>query len=888
MDKNKFLKIIKNKKVQWAVAGVALLIILILGSLIRVSNLPLLVDQTTGENIPLALDPFYFLRLSQTIVDDGELPEIDNMRYPSQNIKFGSEITPFVTVFMLNFAKIFNSEVTLGYINVVSPVVLFVFGIILFFFLIYFLTKSKIVATLSSGFLSITPMYLYRTMAGFSDHEAVGMVGFFFALLCVFFAFKFLDNKKENKLIESGALGLLVGLSTVFTIVSWGGISTFLFMIVPFGFFINWVLKTKDPKNYNLMWRYLVFYISWVISSLIVGGLIGIDVLNRYLLSSTGILSVFVLAFCIIDFVSLLLIRKNYKASFKKIYEKFRLLINLVVSLVVGTFFLSLAGHNVLDLFFDIIAKVVNPFGTGRVGLTVAENSQPYLSDLIRQVGNWFFFLFFVGLIILGIKISEGISIKKHRYVWIASWVGFVSSLLFSRFSAGHILNGENFLSIFILIIGVGFFVFYTYWVYVNGEFKIPISLVLILALVPPMLLAIRSALRLFFAITPFICFVACFGVFELFKYAMKSKDDVGKIFLWVCVAVAIIILVSSSIEFYNGVSAQAKNTGPSANWQWQETMSWVRNNTAEDSIFLHWWDYGYWVQTLGERATVTDGGHYIGYWDHLIGRYVLTTPNQNSALSFAKTHNASYLLIDQTDIGKYSAYSSIGDSKNKSDRYSWVPTMQIDKSQTIETNISTVSVYIGGGMLDDDLRYTLNNNSIFLPKGKAYIGAVLAEHQDNQILQAKAVFFYNEKRFQIPLRYLYLNNQLIDFGSGIDAGVYLIPSIKEGGVIPNGALMYLSPKIFNSLVTQLYILNDPSEKFKGFNLVHSEDNGISANLKGQGLNEEFVYYDGIGSPLMGPMKIWEIDYPENIIAHDEFLRTSGEWGEFDSLKFIE
>ena len=25
--------------------------------------------------------------------------------------------------------------------------------------------------------------------------------------------------------------------------------------------------------------------------------------------------------------------------------------------------------------------------------------------------------------------------------------------------------------------------------------------------------------------------------------------------------------------------------------------MSWVRENTPEESIFVHWWDYGYWVQ---------------------------------------------------------------------------------------------------------------------------------------------------------------------------------------------------------------------------------------------------------------------------------------------------
>ena len=42
--------------------------------------------------------------------------------------------------------------------------------------------------------------------------------------------------------------------------------------------------------------------------------------------------------------------------------------------------------------------------------------------------------------------------------------------------------------------------------------------------------------------------------------------------------------------------------------WQWQKAMSWVRANTPESAVFAHWWDYGYWLQSIGERATILDG----------------------------------------------------------------------------------------------------------------------------------------------------------------------------------------------------------------------------------------------------------------------------------------
>lgn len=39
----------------------------------------------------------------------------------------------------------------------------------------------------------------------------------------------------------------------------------------------------------------------------------------------------------------------------------------------------------------------------------------------------------------------------------------------------------------------------------------------------------------------------------------------------------------------------------------WTDTMEWIKNNTPKDAVIASWWDYGYWIQTLGERATLAD-----------------------------------------------------------------------------------------------------------------------------------------------------------------------------------------------------------------------------------------------------------------------------------------
>ena len=41
----------------------------------------------------------------------------------------------------------------------------------------------------------------------------------------------------------------------------------------------------------------------------------------------------------------------------------------------------------------------------------------------------------------------------------------------------------------------------------------------------------------------------------------------------------------------------------------WLDALSWIKNSTPPDSIIASWWDYGYWISTVGERASLADNG---------------------------------------------------------------------------------------------------------------------------------------------------------------------------------------------------------------------------------------------------------------------------------------
>jgi asparagine N-glycosylation enzyme membrane subunit Stt3 len=881
MNKEKILEVMKNRKYQWIAVAIIFALILIWSSSIRLSNLDLLVDQTSGKNIPVALDPFYFLRVSETIVaNNGILPEIDVMRYPSAKVGFFQEILPQAIVFMWKFANVFG-EFSLQYINVISPVIFFAAGLIIFFFLIYVLTKSKGTALLGSAFLAFVPAYLYRTMAGFSDHEAIGMFSFFLAILAFVFAIKFLDKGKVGY-FKSSLFAIGVGFLTALTLASWGGILKFIILIISLSFFIFWILKAKQ-KSKNLQ-KYILFFVLWIISSYIFSMFFGFQFsqVSGNFTNSSGLLSLFVLVFILVDFA---LIRNVDKIEVLK--NRSREFYSLLITFILGILGLFFIGKGIFSLILSAWKTLLQPFG-GRTGLTVAENAQPYLLDWISQTGGVLFWLFFGGLIFIGFEFIRNLSSKKHRFYFVFLWTLMILGILFSRISSDSIFNGTNFLSQAFYILSVVLFWGYFIYVLIKKDFKVNVSMILLLSLSFFIVISGRAAVRIFFFVTPFVCLSAGYFVVKVFAYLKKSRGEIWRIFLASVLIISMILSTYSLVTFVGSASLQAKSTGPSAGYQWQQAMGWVRENTPEESIFVHWWDYGYWVQYLGERATIADGGHAVGYWDHLIGRYVLTTPQPETALSFMKTHEVSYLLIDPTDLGKYSAYSKIGSDEEGEDRFSWIPVMLVDLKQTQETSNGKIVVYNGGTPVDEDIIYNEGGSSIFLPKGKAILGGITIEmDSDSKFFQPNAVFFYNNKQIVIPLRYLYSEGILTDFEGGLDAGVSIIPQLSQSDqglqINPQGSLAYLSQKTFKGLFAQLYLMNDPLNNYPTIELAHVESDPIIDNLNSQGANlPGIIYFQG----FRGPIKIWEVDYPSNTLEKEEFLRTSGEYAEFDDLEF--
>lgn len=880
-DITSFFGKFKNSKAAMIVTIILLLLIIGFTAGIRTHNIPNLKDVTTGEYLTADLDAFYFLRLAELLEANGSYSEYDDMRYPLLKLPYSTELLPHALVFMYKFLKPFSDDISLRFVDVIYPVIFFVLSMIVFFFFILKLTKSKFVALFSSFFLAIIPAYLFRTMAGVSDHEPLGMFAFFLVMLAFTFSMETIDKKKSWKLAIP--LGVLTGFLTVFNMSAWGGISIFTLLIISLAMFLLWITNANNGKE-NLK-SYLYFYFFWMISFILLGFIFHFPIHSvlAFFPNLKGMITPFIFLFMLLDFLVM-------KVKYDKIQMlgKYRIVLSLILTgviLIIASLFLNSSfSISISSIFLDIL----RPFGGGRTGSTVAENALPYTLDIINQIGKSLFWIFFAGILLVGIDFAKGIGKKENKILFSLLWVFMICGIIFHRYSTGSIFNGDSFISKLFYIGSLLAFFGSFIWIYFKDKIEVKSSNVIILLYTFFMALAGISAIRLLFILTPVICFIAIYSLKRVYDYASESKDEIMRVILYTLVIGAGILLIFVSIIYIRTISAQAPQIGSSANVQWQQSMSWVRENTQPGEVFVHWWDYGYWVQYMGERPSVTDGGHGNGYWDHLIGRYLLTTPNPESALSFMKSQNVSYLLIDPSDVGKYAAYSSIGSDASGKDRLSYLHVLLSDQSAIQETKYGIQRAYYGGFRLDGDLIYKDGNNSIFIAEeSDSGIAGFIIGKENNTFEQPQAIYVDKSKQINLPMRYLYSNGTLYDFETGINSGLYLTQNVMVSDtnlqLDEEGAVIYFSPKVIDSLISQLYIMNDPKNIYPGVTLVHSEPDPVETYIEMYGLQlNEFFYLNG----LRGPLKIWEINPPSEILALPEFTATSGEFASLDNVSY--
>ena len=76
----------------------------------------------------------------------------------------------------------------------------------------------------------------------------------------------------------------------------------------------------------------------------------------------------------------------------------------------------------------------------------------------------------------------------------------------------------------------------------------------------------------------------------------------------------------------------------------WIDSMNWIKNNTPEDAVIAAWWDYGYWIQTKAERASLTDNSTVNAWIIKKMASVFLSSPDEGREILLDM--KADYIVI--------------------------------------------------------------------------------------------------------------------------------------------------------------------------------------------------------------------------------------------------
>ncbi|PBO84454.1 MAG: hypothetical protein COA77_09400 [Thaumarchaeota archaeon] len=371
------------------------------------------------------------------------------------------------------------------------------------------------------------------------------------------------------------------GVFIIFGLSAWGGDQ---FFILPLGiFFLTLPFLRTDHKF--LIWAIPLFTISTILSSL------AFERLGTNFIIGLGGLSLIIpttfLIFCIII--------QNKSSEKNKIRNG---LIFLVVIIIIGSSFLILGtDSNFIPLPTHRYLNALNPFLTTADPLTdsVSEHATTTLAQS---------FLF-------------------HSVLMIFAGLGIW--LILRKSKLNFIKNDMISFSLIIGLIGV----------YVSSTFV---------------------RLEVFASIS--IIILSSLGLSLLLKEIISNKIEIKKsknfaikssllVFMIIVLVIPLIYPVNGNVfsiahnppTIMNGGSTFSISTT-----DWIDSMEWIKNNTPEDAVIGSWWDYGYWIQTKAERASLADNSTVI---DHIIKKIAeMFTKSPEQGWQILRDMKSDYFVI--------------------------------------------------------------------------------------------------------------------------------------------------------------------------------------------------------------------------------------------------
>ena len=208
-------------------------------------------------------------------------------------------------------------------------------------------------------------------------------------------------------------------------------------------------------------------------------------------------------------------------------------------------------------------------------------------------------------------------SVSEHQTLYISqSFLLHSVLMIFSAFGVWFLFTNRtqkfNFLELKIFILALGLFS-----VYIGSAFM---------------------RLEVFTSIGVIILSSIGFSVF-IKSFSKKIKSTRKNIFkIGPLIILSFLLLIPLFLPESGNILHTAMNVPPTisnggtnfilTSNDWRETLEWVKINTPSDSVIGAWWDYGYWIQTISNRASLADNSTVIDHRIEEIARIFFQSPD--------------------------------------------------------------------------------------------------------------------------------------------------------------------------------------------------------------------------------------------------------------------
>lgn len=534
-------------------------------------------------------DPFFDFRATQYIIDHGINAYFkwhDSMSwYPEgRNVPTTSQSGLHVTAAALY--KIFGMNMSLLDFVIWFPVVIGSISTVLMFLLVRSITGKNVPGLIASVFFAVSPAIIQRGNLGWFKSEPLGI---FYGLGGAYLFISALKEKKYKFLIPKAIFsGVLLGLA----LASWGGGEYFVIPIAIFIFILAFISNDlKNPLLVSVLFTISIFLVALSFprpGTSFVFGLPGI-----LLMGSTAFL-----------FVATLVKRKSSeKNAIRNTAIVFGIFVILGIAIISGGLYKSPSFRYL---------NAINPFLSSQNSLvqSVAEHSTPTIVDYFRE--------FSILIIFSGLGI----------------WIAFK--------------NKSNPMMIFALIIGLT-------GIYISATF----ARLLVFASISMVILSsigiyevIRSITSIKMDTEKQNTGLNQNNAKSLIKNRIKSKKY---IFVYMAFSAILIVMLTipmiydsnsnwiSSADVPTSIANGGTNYRVTTN-DWIDTLHWISNNTPKDSVIASWWDYGYWITSLGNRTTLADNATINSTRIATIAKMFIS-PEQEG-WKIANNLKANYILI--------------------------------------------------------------------------------------------------------------------------------------------------------------------------------------------------------------------------------------------------